>query len=210
MRNPASADAAARSPRRLPTTLAMAALTTLALTACGTEKPAADGAHSLRADTAGARSSAPFTQMLDEVARSCPASAAPEAPPTGPAQTLPPGSTETPPSDAFEPVAPTAGPEVELNARDWCAGARHEERITQALWDLADPTPGEVRTVLNGLGYTDEHIHGLEQSGAATRFSLDLRDRGGRLCVDGSAAGDQTVVDMCVAPATGPFTREGR
>ncbi|MFM9451388.1 hypothetical protein [Streptomyces europaeiscabiei] len=95
---------------------------------------------------------------------------------------------------------------MELNARDWCAGNHHELRITQALWDLADPTPTKVRTVLNDLGYIDERIHDLKQSGTTTRFSLDLRDQGGRLCLDGSVAGEETVVEKCVAPATGPFT----
>ncbi|MFD5270371.1 hypothetical protein [Streptomyces sp. NPDC058335] len=106
-------------------------------------------------------------------------------------------------------MAPTTGPEVELNARDRCAGALHEERITQALWNLTDPTPAEVRATLNDLGYVDERIHDLGRSGTATRFFLDLRDRGGRLCLDGSAAGEETVVDTCVAPATGPFMPGG-
>ncbi|MBD0838719.1 hypothetical protein ICC28_08410 [Streptomyces sp. TRM68416] len=97
-----------------------------------------------------------------------------------------------------------------MNARDWCASALHEERIAQALWDLVDPTPTKVRTILNDLGYVDERIHDLKQSGAATRFVLDLRDQGGRLCLEGTAAGENTVVDTCVAPTTGPFTTEER
>ncbi|CAL9277003.1 hypothetical protein SUDANB5_05526 [Streptomyces sp. SudanB5_2050] len=206
-----------RSPRRLWLPLALAALTLVTVPACGTEKTeraGADGPPSTHADTAGDRPGAAFTKMLDEVAHACPPSAAPEAPPTGPAEPSTPGPAEpstpgpgeTPPSDPIEPLAPTAGPEVELNARDWCAGVRHEQRIAEALWDLTDPTPTEVRTILNDLGYIDERIHGLERSGTTTRFSLDLRDRGGRLCLNGSAAGEQTVVDMCVAPTTGPFT----
>ncbi|RSR96678.1 hypothetical protein EF913_32855 [Streptomyces sp. WAC04189] len=198
-----------RSPRRLWLPLALAALTLVTVPACGTEKTeraGADGPPSTHADTAGDRPGAAFTKMLDEVAHACPPSAAPEAPPTGPAEPSTPGPGETPPSDPIEPLAPTEGPEVELNARDWCAGVRHEQRIAEALWDLTDPTPTEVRTVLNDLGYIDERIHGLERSGTTTRFSLDLRDRGGRLCLNGSAAGEQTVVDMCVAPTTGPFT----
>ncbi|KOG06837.1 hypothetical protein ADK34_41515 [Streptomyces viridochromogenes] len=95
---------------------------------------------------------------------------------------------------------------MELNARDWCAGALHEQRIAEALLDLVDPTPTKVRAILNDLGYVDERIHDLKQSGATTRFFLDLREKGGRLCLDGSAAGEETVVDKCVAPATGPFT----
>ncbi|MEU6986729.1 hypothetical protein ABZ946_25385 [Streptomyces sp. NPDC046324] len=95
--------------------------------------------------------------------------------------------------------------ERELDARDWCAGVRHEQRITVALSDLADPTPATVRKILNDLGYIDERIHGLEQSDATTRFLLDLRMNGGRLCVDGSAGGEEPAIEKCVAPATGPF-----
>lgn len=94
---------------------------------------------------------------------------------------------------------------MELNARDWCASALHEERIAQALWNVTDPTPAKVRTILNDLGYTDDRIHDLKQSGPTTRFFLDLRENGGRLCLEGSAAGEETVVDKCVAPVSGPF-----
>jgi hypothetical protein len=202
-RTPVPTSAAIRSSRRLRPVLATAALAALALTACGTEKTAVGGPQSNPAGAAGVRPGAAFTEMLSRVAQQCPPSVPPEAPPTGPAQALPSG--QTPPSDATEPIAPTAGPEVELNARDWCAGNLHEERITRALWDLASPTPAKVRTILNDLGYIDERIHGLKQSGTTTRFLLDLRDQGGRLCLDGSAAGEKTVVDKCATPATGPF-----
>ncbi|WP_409240081.1 hypothetical protein [Streptomyces sp. PA5.6] len=177
---------------------ALAAALTLA--ACGTDKPA---------DATEVRSGAAFTDMMRKVARSCPESAAPEAPPSGPARTPAADTPETPPpTDAIEPVAPTAGPEVELNARDWCASHLHEERIAQALWDLADPTPAKVRGILNDLGYVDERILDLRRSGAATRFTLDLRDRGGRLCLDGTANGGKTLVDKtgvakCVAASSG-------
>ncbi|MFJ9739348.1 hypothetical protein [Streptomyces sp. NPDC101166] len=207
-RTPAPTSTATRSPHRLRPLLAVAALAAVTLTACGTEKTAVGGPRSSPADTAGPRPDAAFTETLSEIAQRCPPSASPEAPPTGPARTLPSG--ETPPGDAIEPIAPTAGPEVELNARDWCAGNLHEERITQALGKLADPTPTEVRAVLNDLGYIDERIHGLKRSGTTTRFLLDLRERGGRLCLNGSAAGEKTVVDKCVAPATGPFKAGGR
>ncbi|MGW7240709.1 hypothetical protein [Streptomyces sp. NPDC054804] len=196
----------ARSARRPRLALAITALAALALGACGTEKANAGGERTKPTDAVGGRPDAAFTAMLDKVARSCPPSAPPEAPPSGAAQTPPSDGVATPPSDAIEPVAPTAGPEVELNARDWCASSLHEQRITQALWDLVEPTPTKVRAILNDLGYVDERINDLKQSGATTRFFLDLRDKGGRLCLEGSAAGEKTVVDTCVAPATGPFT----
>lgn len=184
----------------------MTALAALALSACGTEKAGPVAMRSESADTADTAPS--FTEVLERVERSCPPSAPPVPPPTGPASALPPGVVEVP-SDV-EPIAPTAGPEVELNARDWCASALHEERIAQALWDRTDPTPAEVRQILNDLGYVDERIHDLKQSGATARFFLDLRDKGGRLCLEGSAAGEETVVDKCVAPASGPFVPGSR
>ncbi|MGW0773633.1 hypothetical protein ACWD01_08260 [Streptomyces sp. NPDC002835] len=201
-RTPALTGAVTHFPRRPRHTLVMTAFAALALSACGTEKTSAGGLQSEPADTAEARPS--LTEILDRIEQSCPPSAPPEPPPSGPALPLPPGAVETPPD--VEPIAPTAGPEVELNARDWCASNLHEERIAQALWDLADPTPAEVRQILNDLGYVDERIHDLKQSGTTTRFFLDLRDKGGRLCLEGSAAGEQTVVDKCVAPVSGPFT----
>ncbi|MFF8191445.1 hypothetical protein ACF05L_11440 [Streptomyces bobili] len=201
-RTPALTGTVTRFPRRPRRTLVVIAFAALALAACGTERTSAGGLQSESADTAEARPS--LTEVLDRVEQSCPTSAPPESPPSGPALSLPPGAVEIP-SDV-EPIAPTAGPEVELNARDWCASNLHEERIAQALWDLADPTPAKVRTILNDLGYVDERIHDLKQSGATTRFFLDLRDKGGRLCLEGSAAGEDTVVDKCVAPVSGPFT----
>ncbi|WP_099055163.1 hypothetical protein [Streptomyces vietnamensis] len=163
------------------------ALAALVLVGCGTQQ---QGAGDVRdGSSAGAATDRAFTAMLDEVARSCPE----------------PGPVEKPPGDAAAP-APTAGPEVELNARDWCASALHEERITREVWELADPAPDKVRKVLNDLGYIDERIHGLRQSGTATTFALDLRDKGGRLCVNGSVDGDRTLVEACVAPRKGPFS----
>ncbi|MET9593031.1 hypothetical protein ABZY45_19055 [Streptomyces sp. NPDC006516] len=204
-RSSESADTVAPILRRSRITLVTAIVATVALSACGTESVGTDAGLSSPAGGADDRPGTAFSKMLDEVAESCPADGPPQAPPSGPANALPPGADEALPSGAVEPIAPTAGPEVELNARDWCMGHLHEERVSQALWDLKNPTPSDVRTVLNNLGYIDERIHGHRQSGTTTRFSLDLRDRGGRLCVVGAAAGTRTVVDMCVAPATGPF-----
>ncbi|MFD9727161.1 hypothetical protein [Streptomyces sp. NPDC059072] len=198
-------------PRRpLPTlapAAALVALATLALTGCGTHRTGVAGPRSEHAAPSAVRADASFTAMLDEVAQSCPLSGPPVPASPAPTLPLPPGAVEVPPD--VEPIAPTAGPEVELNARDWCASFLHEERIAQTLWDLVDPTPTSVKAVLNDLGYVDERIHDLRQSGATTRFFLDLRDKGGRLCLEGSAAGENTVVDKCLTPATGPFTHAG-
>nr|WP_229841704.1 hypothetical protein [Streptomyces brasiliensis] len=203
-RIPAPTSTVAHSPRRPRPALAVTALVILSLTACGTGKTSAAGSHSKPAEAVGAQYAEPsagsdqqmaFTAMLNKVAQSCP-SGAPSA------KTLP---TDDPATEALEaPRAPT-GPEAELDARDWCASTLHEERIAQALWYLEDPTPAKVRKILNSLGYIDERIHDLKQSGAATRFFLDLRVKGGRLCVEGSAAGEETIVDACVAPENGPF-----
>jgi hypothetical protein len=217
-RNPALTSAVIHPPRRTrcphrPLAAAALAALGLALTACGTEKADAGGPRSTPSGTASDTAQArPGTaEIQSRIEQRCPPSGPAEAPAAGPsAKTLPSGSAETLPGDAVEPIAPTSRPEVELNARDWCASALHEEHIAQGLWKLADPTPVKVRRILNDLGYPDDRIHGLKQSGPATRFFLDLRDRGGRLCLDGSAAGEETLVDKCVAPATGPFTPPAR
>ncbi|MFE6223407.1 hypothetical protein [Streptomyces sp. NPDC057854] len=95
-----------------------------------------------------------------------------------------------------------------LNARDWCASVQHEQRVIEALQEVSRPTPTSVRKTLNGLGYIDARIHDLVQDGAITRFHLDLRESGGRLCERGTAAGEATEMTPCVAPATGAFTVE--
>ncbi|WP_406727304.1 hypothetical protein WJ438_25465 [Streptomyces sp. GD-15H] len=92
-----------------------------------------------------------------------------------------------------------------MNDRDWCASVQHEQRIIQALQEVSEPTPAKVRKTLNSLGYIDERIHGLKQDGKTTRFYLDLRESGGRLCEAGLAAGEETDVTVCTVPATGAF-----
>ncbi|MEU9861060.1 hypothetical protein AB0D99_09295 [Streptomyces sp. NPDC047971] len=209
-----------RPSRRPGITLAVTALAALALASCGTRQSGAAAAPGKPADAVGARHTeapaasprqAAFAALLDEMARGCPTG--PLSGPPGPAE-APGGETlpsDDPATDALEgPVTPTAGPEVELDSRDWCASNHHEERIAQGLWELRNPTPAEVRKVLNDLGYIDESIHDLKRSGATTRFFVDLRSRGGRLCVEGSAAGEETVVEKCVAPETGPFVPPAR
>ncbi|WP_318212836.1 hypothetical protein [Streptomyces sp. SJL17-1] len=199
--------------RRRGRTLAVTALAALTLAACGSGQPDPQGERGTSADAASARNDAAFIKMLDEVARECPprgtkrgSPGTPEGePPTAPVEP-PPGTTvEPPPGGAVEPVAPTAGPEVELDAHDWCAGVQHEQRVAEAVLQLKQPDPAQVRKVLNGLGYIDERIHGLKRSGAVTKFAIDLRHKGGRLCLDGTANGELTEVDACAAPTDGPF-----
>lgn len=101
--------------------------------------------------------------------------------------------------------APPAGPEAELDDRDRCVSAHHEQRIIAALQKVAEPTPAKVRKTLNSLGCADERIHGLKQDGKNTRFHLDLREDGGQLCESSLAAGAVSDVVPCVAAAEGPF-----
>ncbi|WP_324786194.1 hypothetical protein [Streptomyces sp. H51] len=211
-----------RSPRRPGLTFAMAALAALALAACGTEETSAGGARKTPADTVDTASAGKpptpdqqvaFMDMLNEVGQPCtpdpPSEPEPtdedEKPPTAPVEPLP--VDESPPGDT-EPTsdASTTPPEVKLNAIEKCEGRLHSERITKALDDLADPTPAQVRRVLNDLGYINERIHGLRRSGATTRFFVDLRVMGGSLCLDGSVTGTKSVVTAYAASATGPFT----
>jgi hypothetical protein len=195
--------------------LAVGVLTCLALAGCGTDQLRGGNAQVKSGASADSEVSATspsadheaFAAMLDRLAQQCPPPGAPPiaSKPTGPQeeQSLAPG--EIPPTTPIEPGAPT-GPESVLNARDWCASAHHEQRIIQALQAVSMPTPVSVRKTLNSLGYIDEHIHGLKQDGKTTRFYLDLRENGGRLCEAGTAAGEMTEVTPCVAHATGAFT----
>ncbi|MFD4510153.1 hypothetical protein [Streptomyces sp. NPDC058457] len=186
-------------PRRA---LAAVALAALALTGCGN-----NGSNGRGSATRSTPEQAAFAVMLDKVAQPCSssvgsASGPAGADPTGPEgkQSLAPG--ETPPAEPIEPGAPT---EAQLSERDRCASVQHEQRIIQALQAVSEPTPAKVRKSLNSLGYIDERIHGLKQDGKVTRFYLDLREKGGRLCEAGTAAGEETDVTPCVAPATGSF-----
>ncbi|MET9389544.1 hypothetical protein ABZY20_03870 [Streptomyces sp. NPDC006624] len=204
--------------------LAAVALGALALTGCGSDGSGGGGTQSEPGRSAEVSATTPtgeqaaFEAMLDKVAQPCsttdeapsgPGDQAPSGPgdesPTGPAgeQSLAPG--ETPPDEPIEPGAPSE-PAPQLSDRDRCASVQHEQRIIEALQSVPDPTPAKVRKSLNGLGYIDERIHGLKQDGRTTRFHLDLREKGGRLCEAGVAAGQQTDVTPCVAPAAGAFT----
>lgn len=193
-------------PRRA---LAAAALTTLALTGCGSEEPSGKGAQgepgrgvdSQVSATPSTSEQAAFAAMLDKIAQPCTstdqaASEPTDKKPTGPEgdQSLAPG--ETPPDEPIEPGAATE-PHAELNDRDRCASVQHEQRIIEALQAVSEPTPAKVRKALNGLGYIDERIHDLKQDGKATRFSLDLSEKSGRLCEAGLAAGAETDVTVC-------------
>ncbi|MFF3603685.1 hypothetical protein [Streptomyces sp. NPDC002463] len=199
--------------RRRRRTLAVTALAALTLAACGSEQPGRPGGRAESVDAVSATKDAAFIKMLDEVARECPppgtkreAPPTPEGePPTAPVEPPPGATVKPPPGGAVEPIAPTAGPEAELDARDWCAGVQHEQRVAEVLLQLKQPDPAQVRKVLNGLGYIDGRIHALKRSGVVTKFVIDLRDKGGRLCLDGTANGELTEVDACVAPADGAF-----
>ncbi|MGW6720881.1 hypothetical protein [Streptomyces sp. NPDC054995] len=201
---------------------AVAAIATLALTGCGSEQSGGGARGEQSGNAVSTRSSpqpspeqAAFTALFDKFEKACPAPGTPaKRPGGGNADTERPESVapgETPPTDPIEPAPPT-GPEAELNARDWCVSGHHEQRVVEALQKLADPTPAKVRKTLNGLGYTDDLIHALKQDDETTRFYLDLRESGGRLCESGLAAGKASDITPCVAAATGPFkvTAENR
>ncbi|MGC9500959.1 hypothetical protein [Streptomyces sp. WG7] len=223
-RTSASLSTLARPRRALTAT----ALAVLVLAGCGSERPSEGeartkpgaGAATEKSAATSSPGQAGFMAMLGKVAQPCSSTGrtgtGAEAGP-GPADKRPTGSEGereeslapggTPPAGPIEPGA-SAGPEAELDDRDWCASVQHEQRIVQALQAVPEPTPAKVRKTLNDLGYIDERIHGLAQDGKVTRFRLDLRENGGRLCEEGLAAGAETELSPCVAPATGPFTVE--
>ncbi|MFH8883719.1 hypothetical protein [Streptomyces californicus] len=200
--------------------LAAAAPAALALTGCGAEQ-SDDGRQSKSAGSSTASQATPPEQeaaqaLFDRFEEACPEPGTNARRPIGAStpdaeerEGIAPG--ETPPADWIEPAPPT-GPEAELDDRDWCVSGHHEQRVIAALQMFADPTPTKVRTTLNSLGYSDERIHHLKQHGGKTRFHLDLREDGGRLCASGLAAGAVSDAAPCVAAAEGPFkvTSEAR
>ncbi|MEV7847196.1 hypothetical protein [Streptomyces cyaneofuscatus] len=205
------------SGRRVLAAAALAAVTALALTGCGSEA-SGGGQQGDQGGNAGSTTSsqrpsveqAKFTALFDTFAQACPSPGVIAPRPTGGStpdaeepESLAPG--EMPPTDPIEP-GPLTGPAAELDDRDLCVSAHHEQRIIEALQKVAEPTPAKVRATLNSLGYTDERIHHLQHDGKNTRFHLDLREDGGRLCESGLAAGAVSDVVPCVAVAEGPFT----
>ncbi|MFI8354411.1 hypothetical protein [Streptomyces cyaneofuscatus] len=203
--------------RRVLAAVALAAVTALALTGCGSEV-SGGGQQGDQGGNAGAATSsqrpsveqAKFTALFDTFAQACPSPGVIAPRPTGGStpdaeepESLAPG--EMPPTDPIEP-GPLTGPAAELDDRDLCVSGHHEQRIIEALQKVAEPTPAKVRATLNSLGYADERIHHLKQDGKNTRFHLDLREDGGRLCESGLAAGAVSDVVPCVAVAEGPFT----
>ncbi|MPY52661.1 hypothetical protein FPZ41_30440 [Streptomyces sp. K1PN6] len=84
---------------------------------------------------------------------------------------------------------------MELSPVEKCDARIHTRRITKALKDTADPTPGQVGDVLRGLGYIDERVHGPQRSGERVEFTLDLRVMGGQLCLSGGVTDARTVVE---------------
>ncbi|MFC8656298.1 hypothetical protein ACFUCT_14055 [Streptomyces parvus] len=135
--------------RRLLAAAAITAVTALALTACGTEKN--DGGRQTGSAGSSTASQQPSPEqgatqaLFDRFEKACPEPGANSRRPTGAGkpdtaepETIAPG--ETPPADPIEPAFPT-GPEAELDDRDWCVSAHHEQRVIAALQKVADPTP---------------------------------------------------------------------
>jgi hypothetical protein len=195
----------ARAFRHTGRLLAVTALASLVLSACGTQetggsagerpKSAAGAAAAVTGHSASAPLAA-FTRMLDEVARGCPSDPASRR---GSVMDNAPEPTETVtplPEGFVEPREDSGQPGIELSPYEWCAGHRHVERVTQAVAALEKPTPELVRATLNDFGYIDERILGPERSDGKTRFVLDLRVDGGELCVWGEVGRGVPYVEL--------------
>ncbi|MEV6593083.1 hypothetical protein [Streptomyces acidicola] len=204
---------------------ALAALCALTLAACGTERAGDEDTKAGRDDRVGAGSPTAsragggdadssdaeflaFMELLTSLAKPClkdvpvpepPAEQEQEPEPDTagpPTAALPEPSLPDEPPPAGEPRDPeSARKEVELSPVEKCDARIHTRRITKALKDTADPTPGQVGDVLRGLGYIDERVHGPQRSGESVEFTLDLRVMGGQLCLSGSVTGARTVVE---------------
>lgn len=196
----------ARDFRRTGRLLAVTALASLVLTACGTHngtekagRSTAERPRSAAAAAAGHSASAPpaaFTGMLDEVAESCPSDPASRK---GTVKDNAPEPEETVsplPEDFVEPSWDSGQPGLELSPYEWCAGHLHVERVTHALMAIEKPTPELVRAALNDLGYVDERILGPRRTEGKIRFLLDLRVDGGKLCLWGETGGGEPYVEL--------------
>ncbi|MFB6696309.1 hypothetical protein [Streptomyces rubiginosohelvolus] len=193
--------------------LVAAALTALALAGCGTEQSGGGRQSGTAGSSTVSQQPSPEQRaaraLFDRFEKACPEPGVNSRRPPGASKPDPEeqktiAAGEMPPADPIEPAYPT-GPEAELDDRERCMSGHHEQRIIAELQMLADPNPTKVRAILNGLGYTDERIHHLTQDGRRTRFHIDLREDGGRLCASGLAAGAVSDVVPCVAAAEGPF-----
>ncbi|MCX5602202.1 hypothetical protein OOK29_28995 [Streptomyces phaeochromogenes] len=148
----------------------------------------------------------PFMELLLSITEPCLRFEPTEEPPTEPPEE--PDPTEPPLTPLPEPLPPDATPppvepidpdearkEVELSPVEKCDARVHSRRIAKALKGTPDPTPGQVKDVLHGLGYIDLRIHGPQRSGEGVEFTLDLRLLGGELCLSAKVTGTRTVTD---------------
>ncbi|MFD3310635.1 hypothetical protein [Streptomyces sp. NPDC058694] len=148
----------------------------------------------------------PFMELLVSIAERCLKFEPTEEPPMEPPEE--PDPAESPLTPLPEPLPPDETPppaepgdpeearkEVELSPVEKCDARLHSRRITKALKGTHDPTPGQVKDVLRGLGYIDLRIHGPQRSGESVEFTLDLRLLGGLLCLSGNVTGTKTVTD---------------
>lgn len=209
----------------------MTVIAVSALTACGTRE-ADDGAGSAGADLVSADTreapSAPggdpevaFTHMLVAVSDPCLPDVSVE-----PVETVEPTEIETPAEQPLEgkpvggspPPMPTSNgadehpqqepateqdPEPELDAEEECVGRLHVERIGKEFDSLTDTSPEQIRAALNRLGYIDGRILGLERTEELTRFVLDLRFMGSRLCISGDVTASEAVIEAFAASPGG-------
>lgn len=96
------------------------------------------------------------------------------------------------PDATGSPVNPRA--EVALSGVEKCAARAQARRITGALVETPDPTPGQVEETLRGLGYLDQRTDGPRRAAGGVGFRLGLRIMGGHLCLDGTVTGTETAV----------------
>ncbi|WP_329336327.1 hypothetical protein OG866_19325 [Streptomyces sp. NBC_00663] len=145
-----------------------------------------------------------FMMLLNTVAEPCLPELPTAVPPEEPEATEEPPATPLPelplpdePPPSSEPRDPEeAFQEIELSSVEKCDARQHVRRITKALAaGPADPAPGEVATVLRGLGYLDERIDGPQRTRGGVEFTLDLRVMGGSLCLSGSTTGTKTTIE---------------
>ncbi|MGW0839020.1 hypothetical protein ACWD26_02460 [Streptomyces sp. NPDC002787] len=149
---------------------------------------------------AGERPAPPPTDWEEESESAAPPADPPVEPPAEVPSDLPLPEEPLPTSESGEPRS--ADEKVELTSLEKCEASIHTERITKAFEETADPTPERVGDGLRDLGYIDESVQGLRDSGDGVRFLLDLRVMGGQLCLAGDVTATRTVIEPFGAQAS--------
>lgn len=206
----------------------LAAVGSLALTACGTQTASSTSTTPVGSQVSASPARQPtekqFLDMLNKFARQCSpdapsgSSAAPDPGtlpggiPSGEApRTDKPAGTPDANGDIPIPVDESgempdkpmqSGPpqEVELGEIEKCAAAKHAERITTKAAGQPHTTYSTLQQTIIGAGYRTDRIHKMPDLGGDPRARVDLRFMGSRLALEVIGTGTGVIVEPFGAP----------